>query len=174
MATTRPETILGDVAIFVNPADERYTKLVGKEVIVPIINRKVPVIADEYVTAEFGTGALKVTPAHDKNDNMLGIKHDLKAIDTLDATGKFTAIELMEDSPSELVLSYVGIDRFALRKKIVEDITALGQIEKVEDYKGQVGTSERTGAVIESRLSMQWFIDMKKFMDEAWGESDVS
>jgi valyl-tRNA synthetase len=164
VATTRPETILGDVAIFVNPSDERYTKFVGKEVIVPIINRKVPVIADDYVTAEFGTGALKVTPAHDKNDNMLGIKHQLKAIDTLDATGKFTAVELMEDGPSELVLSYVGVDRFALRKKIVEDITELGQIEKVEDYKGPVGTSERTGAVIESRLSMQWFIDMKKFM----------
>jgi valyl-tRNA synthetase len=164
VATTRPETILGDVAICVNPADERYTALVGKEVIVPIINRKIPVIADEYVTAEFGTGALKVTPAHDKNDNMLGLKHNLKSIDTLDATGKFTTAELMYDNPSELVLSYNGVDRFALRKKIVEDITALGQIEKTEDYKGQVGTSERTGAVIESRLSMQWFIDMQKFM----------
>jgi valyl-tRNA synthetase len=166
VATTRPETILGDVAICVNPSDERYTALVGKEVIVPIINRKIPVIADEYVTADFGTGALKITPAHDKNDNMLGLKHNLKAIDTLDATGKFTAIELMDDNPSELVLSYNGIDRFALRKKITEDITALGQIEKIEDYKGQVGTSERTGAVIESRLSMQWFIDMQKFMDK--------
>ncbi|MBP6023090.1 valine--tRNA ligase [Ferruginibacter sp.] len=166
VATTRPETILGDVAICVNPTDERYTALVGKEVIVPIINRKIPVIADEYVTADFGTGALKITPAHDKNDNMLGLKHNLKAIDTLDATGKFTTVELLDDQPSELVLSYNGVDRFALRKKIVEDITALGQIEKIEDYKGQVGTSERTGAVIESRLSMQWFIDMKKFMDK--------
>jgi valyl-tRNA synthetase len=166
VATTRPETILGDVAICVNPADERYTALIGKEVIVPIINRKIPVIADEYVTADFGTGALKITPAHDKNDNMLGLKHRLKAIDTLDATGKFTTEELTDDNPSELVLSYNGVDRFALRKKIVEDITALGQIEKIEDYKGQVGTSERTGAVIESRLSMQWFIDMKKFMDK--------
>lgn len=166
VATTRPETILGDVAICVNPTDERYTALVGKEVIVPIINRKIQVIADEYVTADFGTGALKITPAHDKNDNMLGLKHNLKAIDTLDATGKFTTVELMDDQPSEMVLSYNGVDRFALRKKIVEDITALGQIEKIEDYKGQVGTSERTGAVIESRLSMQWFIDMKKFMDK--------
>ncbi len=166
VATTRPETILGDAAICVNPADERYTAWVGKEVMVPIINRKIPVIADDYVTADFGTGALKVTPAHDKNDNMLGLKHNLKAIDTLDATGKFTTAELMGDNPSELVLSYNGVDRFALRKKIVEDITALGQIEKIEDYKGQVGTSERTGAVIESRLSMQWFIDMKKFMDK--------
>jgi valyl-tRNA synthetase len=166
VATTRPETILGDVAICVNPTDERYSHLVGKEVIVPIINRKIPIIADEYVTADFGTGALKITPAHDKNDNMLGLKHKLKAIDTLDATGKFTAVELMEDQPSELVLSYNGVDRFALRKKIVEDISSIGLIEKIEDYKGQVGTSERTGAVIESRLSMQWFIDMQKFMDK--------
>ncbi len=164
VATTRPETILGDVAICVNPTDERYTNLVGKEVIVPIVNRKIPVIVDDYVTADFGTGALKITPAHDKNDNILGIKHNLKAIDTLDATGKFTAAELLADNPSELVLSYNGIDRFTLRKKIVKDITALGQIEKTEDYKGQVGTSERTGAVIESRLSMQWFINMQKFM----------
>ncbi len=166
VATTRPETILGDVAIFVNPTDTRYMDMVGKEVIVPIINRKIPIIADDYVTAEFGTGALKVTPAHDKNDNMLGLKHQLKAIDTLDATGKFTVAELMDDAPSEQVLAYVGMDRFALRKKIAEDIKALDQLQKVEDYKGQVGTSERTGAVIENRLSMQWFIDMNKFMQK--------
>lgn len=166
VATTRPETILGDVAICVNPADERYKNMVGKKVIVPIINREIPIIADEYVTADFGTGALKITPAHDKNDNMLGLKHQLKAIDTLDATGKFTTAELLDDNPSELVMSYNGIDRFALRKKIVEDISALGLVEKIEDYKGQVGTSERTGAVIESKLSLQWFVDMKKFMEQ--------
>ncbi len=166
VATTRPETILGDVAICVNPADERYKNFIGKEVIVPIINRKIPIIADEYVTADFGTGALKITPAHDKNDNMLGIKHGLKAIDTLDITGKFTTVELMEENPSEQVLAYKGMDRFALRKKIAEDITALGQMEKLEDYKGQVGTSERTGAVIESKLSLQWFIDMQQFMQK--------
>ncbi|MDN3656477.1 valine--tRNA ligase [Ferruginibacter paludis] len=164
VATTRPETILGDIAICVNPTDERYTNLIGKNVLVPIINRVIPVIADEYVTMDFGTGALKITPAHDKNDNVLGIKHNLKAIDTLDASGKFTAENLMEDKPSELVLSYVGVDRFALRKKIVEDISALQLIEKTEEYKGQVGTSERTGAVIEHRLSLQWFIDMQKFI----------
>ena len=164
VATTRPETILGDVAICVNPTDERYKAWIGKEVIVPIINRKIPIIADEYVDAEFGTGALKITPAHDKNDNEIGRKHNLKTIDTLDAEGKFTADGLMEENPSELILSYNGVDRFALRKKIVEDIAALGQIEKIEDYKGQVGTSERTGAVIESRLSLQWFMDMKKFI----------
>ncbi|MES2777821.1 MAG: valine--tRNA ligase [Bacteroidota bacterium] len=166
VATTRPETILGDVAICVNPTDERYSSMIGKEVIVPIINRRIPIIADEYVTTDFGTGALKITPAHDKNDNMLGAKHQLKAIDTLDATGKFTTEELMDDSPSELVMSYNGIDRFDLRKKIAEDIAGLGQMEKIEDYKGQVGTSERTGAVIESRLSMQWFIDMQQFLQK--------
>lgn len=165
VATTRPETILGDVAICVNPADERYKALVGKEVIVPIINRKIPVIADEYVDAEFGTGALKITPAHDKNDNELGRKHNLKALNTLDEEGKFTATDLMEENPSALVLSYNGVDRFELRKKIVDDIAALNQVEKIEDYKGQVGTSERTGAVIESRLSLQWFMNMTEFLN---------
>ena len=165
VATTRPETILGDVAICVNPEDERYKTWVGKEVIVPIINRRIPVIADEYVDAEFGTGALKITPAHDKNDNELGRKHNLKALNTLDAEGRFTSEELAEDKPSELVLSYNGIDRFELRKKIADDIAQLNQLEKTEDYKGQVGTSERTGAIIESRLSLQWFINMKEFLN---------
>ncbi|MBI2282388.1 MAG: valine--tRNA ligase [Bacteroidetes bacterium] len=166
VATTRPETILGDVAICVNPTDERYRNLVGKQVTVPLINRKIPVIADEYVDAGFGTGALKITPAHDKNDNELGRKHNLKALNTLDAEGKFTAEDLQEDHPSDLVLSYQGLDRFVLRKKIVEDIAAIDQVQKIEDYKGQVGTSERTGAVIESRLSLQWFIDMKKLIGQ--------
>jgi len=166
VATTRPETILGDVAICVNPTDERYMHLIGKEVMVPLINRKIPIIADDYVTIDFGTGALKITPAHDKNDNMLGLKHNLKVIDTLDAEGKFSAIDLMEENPSELVLSYIGVDRFVLRKKIVLDIEQFGLIEKIEAYKGQVGTSERTGAVIEHRLSLQWFIDMQQFMQK--------
>ncbi|MEJ7610341.1 MAG: valine--tRNA ligase [Ferruginibacter sp.] len=166
VATTRPETILGDVAICVNPADERYASFVGKEVIVPIINRKIPVIADEYVDAEFGTGALKITPAHDKNDNEIGRKHDLRSLNTLDAEGKFTAEELSEDETNDTVSSYVGLDRFVMRKKISEDIAALGQLQKTEEYKGQVGTSERTGAIIESRLSMQWFMNMKKFMEQ--------
>ncbi len=166
VATTRPETILGDAAICVNPADERYKDWVGKEVMVPVINRKIPVIADEYVTADFGTGALKVTPAHDKNDNMLGEKYNLAAIDTLDPSGKFSSKELETGLLNEQVLSYNGIDRFELRKKIAEDIAALGLLEKTENYKGQVGTSERTGAVIESRLSLQWFIDMKAFLQK--------
>ncbi len=166
VATTRPETILGDVAICVNPADERFENWVGKEVIVPLINRKIKVIADEYVEADFGTGALKITPAHDKNDHLIGTKHHLPIIDTLDATGKFTSVDLMPEQPSAQVLSYNGMDRFALRKKIVEDIEAIGKLEKTESYKGQVGTSERTGAVIESRLSMQWFMNMQLFMQK--------
>lgn len=165
VATTRPETILGDVAICVNPADERYSSWIGKEVIVPLINRKIPVIADEYVDAEFGTGALKITPAHDKNDNELGKKHGLKALNTLDEEGRFTAEELAGDHPSPLILSYNGTDRFELRKKIAEDIGQLGLLEKTEAYKGQVGTSERTGAIIESRLSLQWFMNMQEFLN---------
>ncbi len=165
IATTRPETILGDVAICVNPTDTRYASWIGEEVIVPIINRKIPIIADEYVDATFGTGALKITPAHDKNDNELGKKHHLKALNTLDAEGRFTAIDLMEENPSELVLSYNGVDRFDLRKIIVEDIAKLNQLEKIEEYKGTIGTSERTGAVIENRLSLQWFMNMKEFLN---------
>ena len=164
VATTRPETILGDVAICVNPLDERYKALVGKEVIVPVIERFIPIIADEYVTSDFGTGALKVTPAHDKNDNELGKKHNLRALNTLDAEGKFTSEELEDNLINDTIIGYAGMDRFVLRKKIVEDIDAIGQLQKTEDYKGQVGTSERTGAVIESRLSLQWFMDMKKFI----------
>jgi valyl-tRNA synthetase len=164
VATTRPETILGDVAICVNPTDERYISLIGKEVMVPIINRKIKIIADEYVTADFGTGALKVTPAHDKNDNELGKKHQLKVINTLDEEGKFTSEELESDLINDTIISYAGVDRFALRKKIAVDIEAIGGLQKIEDYKSQVGTSERTGAVIESRLSLQWFMDMKKFI----------
>jgi valyl-tRNA synthetase len=166
VATTRPETILGDVAICVNPTDERYLHMIGKQVVVPIINRVIPIIADEYVTTDFGTGALKITPAHDKNDNSIGIKHQLKCIDTLDIYGKFTAEELMEENPSAQILAYVGIDRFELRKKLSADIEAIGQLEKTTDYKGQVGTSERTGAVIEHKLSMQWFVNMSGFLEK--------
>lgn len=164
VATTRPETILGDVAICVNPSDDRYKAFVGKEVVVPIIGRRIPIIADEYVDAEFGTGALKITPAHDKNDNELGRKHNLRSLNTLDAEGKFTSEELEDDLINDTVISYAGVDRFVMRKKIAENIAALGQLKKTEDYKGQVGTSERTGAIIESRLSLQWFMNMKQFI----------
>ncbi|MEO8759276.1 MAG: valine--tRNA ligase [Bacteroidia bacterium] len=150
IATTRPETILGDTAICVNPNDEQYKHLKGKRAIVPIVNRSVPIIFDEYVDKEFGTGALKVTPAHDINDYNLGIKHNLEVIDTLTPEGKL----------SEAAGFYIGEDRFAVRKKIVKDLQELEQIVKIEDIKNKVGYSERTDAVIEPRLSMQWFLKM--------------
>ncbi|MBK7692464.1 MAG: valine--tRNA ligase [Bacteroidetes bacterium] len=151
IATVRPETILGDVAICVHPEDERYKHLVGKNCFVPLINRKIPIIADDYIDIEFGTGCLKVTPAHDINDYNLGLKHHLPVIDTLNEDGTMsTAAQL-----------YIGEDRFTIRKKIVEDLQAAGHIEKVEDYKNQVGYSERTDVVIEPRLSMQWWCNME-------------
>ena len=152
IATTRPETILGDTAVCVHPNDDRYKHLKGKRCIIPIVNRSVPIIYDEYITMEFGTGALKVTPAHDINDYNLGIKHKLEIIDTIAPDGKM----------SEAAKFYVGEDRFAVRKKIVKDLENLGQIVKTEDIKNKVGYSERTDAVIEPKLSMQWFLKMDK------------
>lgn len=150
IATTRPETIMGDTAVCVNPNDERYTHLKGKNVIVPVVNRVVPLIFDEYVDAAFGTGALKVTPAHDINDFNLGQKHKLQTIDALNPNGTI----------SEAAGAYVGMDRFACRKQIIADLTEQGLVEKVEEIKNKVGYSERTNAVIEPRLSMQWFLKM--------------
>ncbi len=152
IATTRPETILGDTAVCVNPTDERYTHLKGKRCIIPMVNRSVPIIFDEYVDAAFGTGALKVTPAHDINDYNLGQKHNLNIIDTIAADGRM----------SEQAKFYVGEDRFIVRKKITKDLEEMGHIVKVEDIKNKVGTSERTGAVIEPKLSMQWFLKMSE------------
>ncbi|MGZ3861665.1 MAG: valine--tRNA ligase [Bacteroidia bacterium] len=152
IATTRPETILGDTAVCVNPNDERYTHLKGKHCIIPMVNRSVPIIFDEYVDAAFGTGALKVTPAHDINDYNLGIKHKLEVIDTIAPDGKM----------SEAAKFYIGEDRFTVRKKIVVDLEAMGHIVKVEDIKNKNGYSERTNAVIEPKLSMQWFLKMDK------------
>lgn len=150
IATTRPETIMGDTAVCVNPTDERYAHLKGKNVIVPVVNRVVPLIFDEYVDAAFGTGALKVTPAHDINDFNLGQKHKLQTIDALNPNGTI----------SEAAGAYVGMDRFACRKQIITDLTEQGLVEKVEEIKNKVGYSERTNAVIEPRLSMQWFLKM--------------
>lgn len=150
VATTRPETIMGDTAVCVNPHDERYTHLKGKNVIVPIVNRVVPIIFDEYVDKDFGTGALKVTPAHDINDFNLGQKHKLLTIDALTSEGKI----------SEAAGAYVGMDRFAARKQVIADLTEQGLVEKTEEIKNKVGYSERTNAVIEPRLSMQWFLKM--------------
>ncbi len=151
IATTRPETILGDTAVCVHPEDERYTKLKGKKVIVPLVNRAVHIIYDEYVDKEFGTGALKVTPAHDRNDYELGKKHKLDSIDIFNPEGTI--------SPAGKL--YVGKDRFAVRKEIVKDLEEAGHLVKVEELKNNVGYSERTNAVIEPRLSMQWFVSMK-------------
>ena len=151
VATTRPETILGDTAVCVNPADERYFWLRGKRVIVPLVGRSVPVIMDDYVEMDFGTGCLKVTPAHDVNDYMLGEKYNLPSIDIFNDNGTI----------SEAGGMYVGMDRFDVRRKIMEDLKAAGLVEKVEDYVNKVGHSERTDAVIEPKLSMQWFVKME-------------
>jgi valyl-tRNA synthetase len=150
VATVRAETIMGDVAICVHPEDERFKQLVGKTCFVPLINREIPIIADEYIDMEFGTGCLKVTPAHDINDYNLGIKHKLSVIDTLNEDGTM----------SEAAILYIGEDRFAVRKKILADLEAAGHIEKLEDYKSPVGYSERTDVIIEPRLSMQWWCKM--------------
>lgn len=152
IATTRPETILGDTAICVHPEDERYTHLHGKSVIVPICGREVPIILDDYVDREFGTGCLKVTPAHDVNDYDLGQKHDLDTIDILHPDGRL----------NEHGGAYEGMDRFAVRKQIAKDLETSGHLVKAEDYTNKVGRSERTDAVIEPRLSLQWFLSMKE------------
>jgi valyl-tRNA synthetase len=151
IATTRPETILGDTAICVNPKDERFKHLHGKSVIVPLVNREVPVITDEYVEMEFGTGCLKVTPAHDMNDFMLGEKHKLNVINMMNDNGTI----------SEAGELYIGMDRFDVRKKIAEDLSAAGLLAKTEEHLNKVGFSERSDAVVEPRLSLQWFVDMK-------------
>jgi len=152
IATTRPETILGDTAVCVHPDDERYKHLKGKYAIIPMVNRKVSIIFDDYIDMEFGTGALKVTPAHDINDYNLGVKHKLEVIDTIAPDGKM--------SPEAQF--YVGEDRFAVRKKIAADLEEMGQIVKIEEIKNKNGYSERTNAVIEPKLSMQWFLKMDK------------
>ena len=157
VATTRPETIMGDVAMCINPADPKNHWLRGKKVIVPLVNRVIPVIEDDYVDINFGTGCLKVTPAHDVNDYMLGEKYNLEAIDIFnpDAT-------LSEDAGM-----YVGQDRFDVRKQIAIDLQEAGLMEKVEDYDNKIGCSERTGVPIEPKLSMQWFLRMQHFADLA-------
>ena len=157
VATVRPETIMGDTAVCVNPKDERYLHLHGKKVIVPLINRVVPIIADDYVLMDFGTGALKVTPAHDVNDYQLGIKHKLDVIDVLNEDGTL----------NENAQIYVGEDRFVARKKIIQELLEKGLLLKTEEYTSEVGHSERTDSVVEPRLSLQWWVDMKKLATPA-------
>lgn len=157
IATTRPETILGDTAVCINPKDERYTHLHGKKAMVPLLNREVPIILDDYVDMEFGTGCLKVTPAHDMNDYDLGEKHGLESINMMNPNGTIS-------EEGEL---YIGMDRFAVRKQISKDLEEAGNLVLVEDYKNKVGYSERTDVVIEPRLSLQWWLSMKELSQPA-------
>ena len=157
VATTRPETIMGDTAMCINPKDPKNQWLKGKKVIVPLVNRVIPVIEDRYVEVEFGTGCLKVTPAHDQNDYMLGKKHNLETIDIFNGDG----------TVNEVAGLYVGMDRFEVREQIAKDLAEAGLMEKVENYTNKVGCSERTHVPIEPRLSLQWFIDMKHFAEIA-------
>lgn len=167
IATTRPETILGDTAICINPDDERYTHLHGKRALVPLIGRSIPIVLDDYVDMEFGTGCLKVTPAHDPNDYMLGEKHDLEVVDIMNPDGTL----------SEAAQLYVGEDRFAVRKKIADQLKEEGHLLKVEEYTNKVGYSERTDVVIEPRLSLQWWVktqDLAKPALDAVEDGDVN
>ncbi len=157
IATTRPETILGDSAIAVNPKDERYSHLKGKRAIVPIVNRSVPIIFDRYVDLEFGTGALKVTPAHDTNDYEIGKRHELEVIDILNDDATL----------NENAQFFIGEDRFKARKLIVAQLKELGNLVSVEDYRNSVGRSERTNSVVEPKLSLQWYADMKSLSEPA-------
>ena len=157
VATTRPETIFGDTAICINPKDERYRHLKGKKIIVPVVNREIPVIEDDYVDPEFGTGCLKVTPAHDPNDKLLGDKHHLEVIDIFNE----------DASLNERGLHYKGKDRFAVRREFTKELAEKGFLVKTEDYINSVGTSERTKAPIEPRLSDQWFLKMEDLVKPA-------
>ncbi|MBK8787734.1 MAG: valine--tRNA ligase [Chitinophagaceae bacterium] len=157
IATQRPETIMGDTAICVNPTDERYAHLKGAYAFVPLINRRIPIIFDEYVDAAFGTGALKVTPAHDINDYNLGLKHNLEVINTINEDGTMSAAAQI----------YVGEDRFVTRKKIIKELEEKGFLIKEEEYTTRLGYSQRTGVVVEPRISTQWFVKMKELAEPA-------
>ena len=157
IATTRPETILGDTAICINPTDERFAHLKGKKAIVPICNRVIPIIEDDYVDVEFGTGCLKVTPAHDENDKVLGERHNLAVIDIFNDDATLNSFGL----------HYEGKDRFVVRKEIVAELERMKVIQKIEQHTNKIGTSERTGAIIEPKLSDQWFLKMKDLAQPA-------
>ncbi|MBP8681936.1 MAG: valine--tRNA ligase, partial [Clostridia bacterium] len=151
LATTRPETLLGDTAVAVNPNDERYKDMVGKTLILPIVHREIPVIADDYVDIEFGTGVVKITPAHDPNDFEVGLRHNLEVINVLTPDAK-----IVDDYPK-----YAGMDRYEARKAIVEDLQAEGALVEIEDYSHNVGTCYRCGTTVEPRVSKQWFVKME-------------
>jgi valyl-tRNA synthetase len=160
IATQRPETIMGDVAVCAHPNDERYTKLKGRKVIVPLIEKEIPIIFDEYVDQEFGTGILKITPAHDINDFNIGLKHQLPVIDTLQDNGTL----------SEAAQIYIGVDRFEARKKIVEELAQKGHLIKEEEYSTRLGYSQRTQSVVEPKISTQWFVKMSEMAKPALTE----
>ena len=157
LATTRPETLLGDTAVAVNPNDERYKHLVGKTLILPLVHREIPVVADEYVETDFGTGVVKITPAHDPNDFEVGLRHNLPVINVLTEDAKIT-----EDYPK-----YAGMDRYEARKAIVEDLEKEGALVKVEEHVHNVGTCYRCGTTVEPRVSKQWFVKMKPLAEPA-------
>jgi len=157
IATTRPETMLGDTAVVVHPEDERYKQMIGKNVILPIMNREIPVLADEYVEMDFGTGAMKVTPAHDPNDFEIGNRHNLERINVMNTDG----------SINKLGGKYEGLDRFECRKQLIADLKESGELVKVERHMHQVGHSERSGAVVEPYLSTQWFVKMAPLAEQA-------
>ena len=157
LATTRPETLLGDTAIAVNPKDERYTDIIGKTVLLPLVNREIPVVADSYVDMEFGTGVVKITPAHDPNDFEVGARHDLPVINVLTEDAK-----IVDDYPA-----YAGMDRYEAREKIVEDLEKGGFLVKVEDHEHNVGTCYRCGTTVEPRVSLQWFVKMTELAKPA-------
>ena len=157
IATTRPETMLGDTAVAVNPSDERYQALVGKMLTLPLTGREIPVVADDWAKPEFGTGAVKVTPAHDPNDFAIGQRHSLPSVTILDKTAKV-------DLPGS---KYHGLDRYVAREQIVEDLDKLGLLVAVKDHAMSVGTSQRSGSVIEPRLSNQWFVKIQPLADKA-------
>jgi len=163
VATTRPETMLGDTAVAVHPDDERYRHLVGKTLVLPIIGREIPIVSDEYVEMEFGSGAVKITPAHDPNDFEIGLRHNLPQVLVMDESG------VMNENAGK----YKGMDRFECRKQIVKDLQELGVLVKIEEHTHQVGHSERTGAVVEPYLSTQWFVRMKPLAEKAieWQKS---
>ena len=157
VATTRPETMLGDTAVAVHPEDERYKHLIGKTVKLPIVGREIPIIADDYVDMEFGSGAVKITPAHDPNDFEIGNRHNLERILVMNEDG----------SMNEIAGKYEGMDRFECRKQIVKDLQEMGVLFEIEEHLHSVGHSERSGAVVEPYLSTQWFVKMQPLADEA-------
>jgi valyl-tRNA synthetase len=161
VATTRPETMLGDTAVAVNPNDERYRDLIGEILVLPIVNREIPIVADEFVESEFGTGAVKVTPAHDPNDYEMGIRHNLEKVEVIDRYAKMTQAAGAD---------FVALDRYKARELVVEKFEALGLLEKVDDYEFSISKCERCKTVIEPLISLQWFCRMDKLRDLALAE----